>query len=155
MKQSLLAIIFVFALVPSASPQNKPLMPKHATGTFDVKVTPQPPDETPDDNSRGRMLLEKQIHGDLEGVSKGQMLTGMGDAGSAVYVAIERITGTLHGHKGSFMLHHTGIATSAGQQLTITVIPDSGSDELNGIKGTMTITITGKQHFYDFEYTLP
>lgn len=127
---------------------------RHATGTFDVKLTPQAPDDTPEDKERGRMLLDKQFHGDIEGISKGQMLTGGTDS-AAVYVAIERITGSLHGRKGSFLLHHTGIATKGGQQLTISVVPESGRGELTGISGTMTIVISGGVHRYEFAYLLP
>ena len=120
-----------------------------ATGTFDVKITPQT-DEAP-----GRMLIEKQFDGDLEGTGKGQMLTAMNDAKeSGVYVAIEQVTGSLHGRTGSFALHHTGIMNRGQQQLTITVVPDSGTGDLEGIAGKLEIEITVGKHFYTFEYTL-
>lgn len=128
-------------------------MSKRATGTFEVKVTPQ------DDKSAdglGRMMIAKQIHGDFEGTSTGQMLTSMTKTqGSAAYVAIERLTGTLHGRTGSFDLHHVGIMTRGTQQLTITVVPDSGTDQLAGITGTMTIKIADGKHSYEFDYSLP
>jgi uncharacterized protein DUF3224 len=102
------------------------------------------------------MSGDKQFHGDLEGTSKVQMLTAMTDVkGSAGYVAIERVTGTLHGHTGSFVLQHSGSSNRGATQLSITVVPDSGTGQLVGITGKMTITITDGKHSYDFEYTLP
>jgi hypothetical protein len=129
-------------------------MTNHATGTFEVKVIPQSDDKS--DASLGRMSLEKQIHGDLEGTSKGQMLTAATDVkGSAGYVAIERITGTLKGRSGSFVLQHIGTMTRGIPSMTITVVPDSGTGQLAGLTGTMKITITDGKHSYDFDYTLP
>ena len=130
-------------------------MTMHAHGSFDVKIIPQPPEDTNDANL-GRMLLDKQFHGDLEAASKGQMLTGMSDVkGSGAYVAIERVTGTLHGREGSFILHHLGLMVRGVPQLTITVVPDSGRGELTGIEGSMIITIADGKHGYDFAYSLP
>jgi hypothetical protein len=129
-------------------------MIQHATGPFDVKMIPQD-DKAVDGVTR--MLIDKQYHGDLEGAAKGQMLTGgMSADKSGAYVAIEKFTGTLHGRTGSFVLHHTGIMTRGKPDLTILVAPDSGSGQLAGISGKMTIIIApdGK-HSYDFEYTLP
>ena len=83
------------------------------------------------------------------------MLTTGTPSGSAVYVAIERVTGTLHGHKGSFALHHRGIMTRGQPELTIAVVPDSGTDDLAGISGNLSIEILDKKHFYSFDYTLP
>jgi hypothetical protein len=132
--------------------------PRHATGTFDVKLTALGTADSADtagSKSLGRMAVAKQIHGDLEGTSTGEMLTAFTSVkGSAVYVAIERVSGTLHGRRGTFVLHHTGIMTRGAQQLTITVVPDSGTDELTGLAGKMTIKIENGEHFYDFEYTL-
>jgi hypothetical protein len=114
----------------------------HAQGTFDVKLTPQLPEDKSEGLTLGRMLIDKQFHGDLEAVSKGQMLTGMTAVqGSGAYVAIERVTGTLNGHQGSFILHHLGIMLRGAPQLTVTVVPDSGTGELVGIAGAMTIII--------------
>ena len=129
-------------------------MTSHATGPFDVKMTPQD-DKAGDGISR--MLLDKQYHGDLEGTAKGQMLTGGITANkSGAYVAIEKFTGTLHGRSGSFVLHHTGIMTRGKPDLTILVAPDSGTGQLAGITGKMTINIAADgKHSYDFEYTLP
>jgi hypothetical protein len=139
---------------PSANPKEAP-MPPHATGPFDVKVTPL--DDKSDDPLLARMTLDKQYHGDLEAVGKGQMLTaGSAVKGSGAYVAIEKVTGILHGRSGSFVLQHTGTMTQGSPQLTITVVPDSGTGQLAGITGKMTINIAaGGQHSYDFEYTLP
>lgn len=127
----------------------------HATGTFDVKVTPQTDDKG--DPALGRMTIDKQFHGDLEGTSKGQMLTGMTEVkGSAGYVAIEKVTGTLKGRSGSFILQHTGIMNRNVPQLTITVVPDSGTGQLAGLTGKLTINIAADgKHSYEFEYTLP
>lgn len=103
------------------------------------------------------MILDKQYHGDLEAAGKGQMLTaGTGVKGSGAYVAIERVTGTLQGRSGSFTLQHSGIMTHGVPQLMIAVVPDSGTDQLAGIAGKMTINIAAEgKHSYDFEYTLP
>jgi len=102
------------------------------------------------------MSFDKQFHGDLEGTSKGQMLTaGSVAKGSAGYVAIEKVTGTLKGRSGTFIFQHSGTIAHGTQQLNITVVPDSGTDQLTGIAGTMTIQIADGKHSYDFEYTLP
>ena len=103
----------------------------------------------------GRMSLDKLFHGDLEATGKGEMLTAGTDTGSAGYVAIERVTGTLQGRSGSFALMHVGTMTRDAQQLSITVVPDSGAGQLVGIAGKLAITIDDGKHFYDFEYTLP
>ena len=136
------------------SNKKEPSMSQHATGTFEVTLTPQ--DDKSDDKSMGRMTAEKQWHGDLEGTSKGQMLTG-GDVqtGSAGYVAIEKFTGSLKGRKGTFILQHSATMTRGKGDLTITVVPDSGTDELKEISGKLTIKIENGKHSYDFEYTLP
>ena len=103
------------------------------------------------------MSLDKQYHGDLEATSKGEMLATSPDArGSGVYVALERVTGTLKGRSGSFVLHHTGIMNRGVPSLIIEVVPDSGTDQLAGLTGKMIINIAaGGKHSYDFEYTLP
>jgi hypothetical protein len=133
----------------------EPIVTTRATGTFDVKLTPQPSDTPAEGSPLGRMKIDKQFHGDLEGTSKGEMLTaGTAIKNSAAYVAVERVTGTLHGRKGTFALHHTGIMNRGQPSLTITVVPDSGTGELTGIAGTMSIDITNGNHSYVFEYTL-
>ena len=126
-----------------------------ASGTFEVKLTPQAADGRPEGELLGRMAIDKQFRGDLEGSSRGEMLTaGTGVKGSAGYVAIERVTGTLHGRSGSFVLQHNGIMTRGAPQLTITVVPDSGTGDLTGLAGRMTIEINKGAHSYGFEYTL-
>ena len=127
----------------------------HASGTFEVKLVPQTDDKS-GDAKLGRMTIDKQFHGDLEGTSKGQMLTGMTDVkGSAGYVAIEKVSGTLKGRAGTFMLQHTGTMNRGVPQLTITVVPDSGTGQLAGITGNFKVIIADGKHSYEFEYTLP
>lgn len=127
----------------------------HATGPFEVTITPQPADDYADGNSLARLTIDKQFHGDLEATSKGQMLSAMGSVkGSAGYVAIERVTGTLGGRRGSFVLQHDGSMNRGAPTLVITVVADSGTDELGGLAGTMVIDITNGKHTYAFEYTL-
>jgi hypothetical protein len=130
-------------------------MMTHANGIFEVKVTPQPPEDAAAGAAIGRMLLDKQFHGDLEATSQGQMLAAGTDVkGSAGYVALERVTGTLHGRSGAFILQHSGTMNRGTPQLTITVVPDSGTGGLAGLAGSMTIEIAGGKHSYGFEYTL-
>jgi hypothetical protein len=128
----------------------------HAAGPFDVKITPQNDDSG--DPLLNRMTLEKQYHDDLAATGTGQMLTaGTEVKGSGAYVAIERVTGTLKGRSGTFVLQHTGtMAQDAPPQLTIVVVPDSGTGQLKGLTGKMTIIIAADgKHSYDLEYTLP
>lgn len=128
----------------------------HASGTFEVKLTPQPADAYADGGSLGRLTIDKQFHGDLEATSQGQMLSAMTPVqGSAGYVAIERVSGTLAGRRGTFVLQHTGTMTRGAPQLAVSVVPDSGTGELAGLSGTMTIDATGGRHAYEFTYTLP
>ncbi len=125
-----------------------------ATGTFEVKLNPASNDKS-EDTTLGRMTIDKQFHGDLEGTSKGEMLSaGTSVKGSAGYVAIERFSGTLNGRRGTFVLQHSGTMTRGAPQLTITVVPDSGTGQLVGLAGKMGITIADGKHSYDFEYTL-
>ena len=127
----------------------------HARGTFEVRITPLPVDDYTDATSLGRMTIDKQFSGDMTGIGKGQMLTGMsGVKGSAAYSAIERFIGTVAGKHGTFVMQHTGIMTRGAQSLLITIVPDSGTEELTGISGTLAIIIEGKQHSYDLEYTI-
>jgi hypothetical protein len=126
-----------------------------ATGTFDVQLHPLPTEEIPAEAMLGRMSIDKQFHGDLDATSKGQMLTaGTYTSGSAVYVAVERVTGTLGGKAGSFALHHTGLMDRGKASLAISVVPDSGTGELAGISGTVTITVADGQHQYAFDYSI-
>jgi hypothetical protein len=136
--------------------QKGSVMTTHATGSFEVKLTPQPSEGKTEDAGLGRMTIDKQFHGDLEATSKGQMLSaGTPVKGSAGYVAIERVTGTLHGRTGSFILQHTGTINRGTPQLSVTVVPDSATGQLVGLSGSMNIIITDGKHSYDFAYTLP
>jgi len=131
-------------------------MTQHATGPFDVKLTPLDPAFKTEDTSIARMSIDKQFHGDLEAISKGEMLSaGTSVKGSAGYVAIERVSGSLHGRTGSFILQHNATMTRGTPQLNIIVVPDSGTGQLQGLTGTMNIIITNGKHSYDFAYTLP
>ena len=126
-----------------------------ARGPFEVKVTPQAPDGD-SDPTLGRFVLDKRFHGELEATSRGEMLTASTEtAGSAGYVAVERVTGTLQDRAGSFSLQHSGTMTRGTPRLSITVVPDSGTGALAGLAGEMAIEITDGKHFYDLEYTLP
>ena len=127
----------------------------HASGTFEVRFTPQTSDGSADLIVR-RLSIEKQFHGDLEATSRGAMLTiSTTVTGSAGYVAIEQVSGTLIGRTGAFVLQHNGIMDRGTPHLTIALVPDSGTGELAGLTGTMTIKITDGKHFYEFEYELP
>lgn len=129
---------------------------QHAAGPFDVTVTPQGQPEVGNGVTTGRMMIDKRYHGALEGSGVGEMLSAMTTTeGSAGYVAIERVTGKLHGRSGSFVVQHSGTMARGAQALSITVVPDSGSGELAGIAGTMRIRIEERQHFYEFDYVLP
>jgi hypothetical protein len=132
-----------------------------ATGTFDVELTPEASDEAEGadgapGSTLGRMAMSKRFHGDLEGTSRGEMLTAMTPVeGSAGYVAIERVTGVLQGRSGTFVLQHTGTMADGEQHLSITIVPGSGTGELVGIAGSMSITIADGVHSYELAYTLP
>jgi hypothetical protein len=127
-----------------------------ANGTFEVKLSPQKPDNPAAENANlGRMSIDKKFSGDLEGTSQGEMLSAMSAVkGSAGYVALERVTGTLHGRKGSFVLQHNGTMTRGAPALSICVVPDSGEGDLAGLTGKLTIRIEGGKHFYEFDYSL-
>jgi hypothetical protein len=130
-------------------------MNRIAKGTFEVRMSPAGPDGAAADPSLGRMMLDKDFHGDLEGTSQGQMLfAGTAVEGSAGYVAIERVNGTLHGRAGSFVLQHNGVMTRGVGELTIRVVPDSGTGELEGLAGQMVINVEGEGHFFEMEYAL-
>lgn len=131
-------------------------MPAKVRGPFDVKLTPQPSNIEHPDPTLGRMTIAKTYHGDLEGTGVGEMLTAMTPVkGSAVYVAVERVTGTLQGRRGAFTIHHEGIMTRGTPALSVRVVPDSGEGDLAGIAGTMKIHVESDGHSYEFEYTLP
>jgi hypothetical protein len=127
------------------------------SGPFEVKIVPQKPDNPPAQAANlGRMSIDKQFHGALEAASQGEMLSVMSETkGSGGYVALERVTGTLDGKRGGFVLQHNATMNRGVPQLNIIVVPDSGSDELAGLAGTMNIRIeAGGKHFYEFDYTL-
>jgi hypothetical protein len=130
-------------------------MTMHASGTFDVKLTPQAAEDG--DGGLGRMSIDKKFDGDLDGTSKGFMLASAATVvkGSGGYVAMERVTGTLKGRTGNFVLQHSGTMTRGAPQLSVTVVPDSGIGQLEGLTGTMNIKIDSGKHSYEFEYTLP
>jgi Protein of unknown function (DUF3224) len=141
--------------VPSIAQKEKTVS-EHAAGPFDVKVEAQGEADKGDGSTLGRYSLDKQYHGDLEGTAKGTMLTaGTEVKGSAGYVAMERVTGTLKGRSGSFVLQHSATMTHGEPQLSITVVPDSGSGQLVGITGKMNIIVAAGKHSYEFEYSLP
>ena len=126
----------------------------HATGSFEVKLNPL--ETCAKAATLGRMSLDKQFRGALEATSEGEMLSAATAVkGSAGYVAIEHVNGTLDGRSGTFILQHSGTMTRGAPQLSITVVPDSGTGQLTGLAGKMTINIVDKNHFYDFEYDLP
>jgi hypothetical protein len=150
----LAAAAFTLALAAQASTaQPKEIPMHHAHGTFTVDVQPLTPAPA---EGLNRYSIDKQLHGDLEAASKGEMFTG-GDPkqGAAGYVAIEVITGKLAGKHGSFALQHFATLDQNGPEMQVIVVPGSGTGELKGIAGTFTIHLENGQHSYDFEYTLP
>ena len=152
--RSLISFLAVGMLSLGALAQQKESPVKHhAQGTFTVKVVPLTPAPA---EGLGRFSIDKEIHGDLEAMSKGEMFSG-GDykLGAAGYVAIEVVTGTLAGKKGSFALQQMATMDASGQKMQVVVVPGSGTGELKGIAGTFTITIADGKHSYDLEYTLP
>jgi hypothetical protein len=131
-------------------------MTQRATGPFEVKLVPIDPAFKTEDNSMGRMSIEKQFHGDLEATSKGEMLTaGTAVKGSAGYVAMERVSGSLNGRTGTFILQHNATMNRGVPLLNIIVVPDSGTGQLAGLSGSMNIQIAAGKHSYEFAYSLP
>lgn len=150
-----ICVVLILSSSPIPAQQKEATTTQHAAGTFEVQLTPQPPSD-PNDKSIGHMSGEKQFHGDLEGTSKVEMLSaGSPQKGSAGYVAMERVTGTLKGRSGTFVLQHSGTMNHGALELSVTVVPDSGTGQLAGLIGKMAINIVNGKHFYDFEYTLP
>jgi hypothetical protein len=148
--------IFVLLVSTLRAAQKETPMPHHATGTFEVKLTPLDPAFKSEDNSIGRYSIDKQFHGALEGTSKGEILSGGGTVkGSGGYVAIERVTGTLDGRTGTFILQHNGTMQGGVFHLNVIVIPDSATTQLTGLQGSMDIIIKDGKHSYEFTYTLP
>ena len=131
-------------------------MSEIAKGEFVVKLSPLAFEGQADGSKIGRMSIDKTISGDLVATTKGQMLSALTEVkGSAGYVAIERVEGTLKGKKGSFVLQHTGTMSQGSPSLSVTVVPDSGTGELIGLAGQFNIIIAGGKHSYEFKYTLP
>jgi hypothetical protein len=122
-------------------------------GEFDVKMAPQPADDAA--GPMGRFLLDKQYRGDLDGASRGQMVAFRSATdGSAGYVAMEQVTGTLAGRAGTFVLQHSSTMSRGAAIQNITVVPDSGTGELTGLSGSMTIDVVDKKHFYELTYEM-
>lgn len=145
-----LSLLSLTLLTASAEEKGKP-MSQRASGSFEVKLEPMTSEAFP------RLSAKKQIRGDLEGTSTGEMMSVEGTVeGSGAYAAIERVTGTLHGRKGSFALVHSGTMRRGGEfSMIIRIVPDSGTGELTGISGSMEIVIEGRDHFYKLDYVLP
>ena len=147
--------MLAFAQTPGSVAKGKAVSDQ-ARGPFEVKLKPMPVEGEPEGGLLARMSIDKQFHGDLEAVSKGEMLSaGTAVKGSAGYVAMERVSGKLHGRNGTFVLQHTGTLTRGAPQLSVTVVPDSGTGELVGLAGKMNIDIADGKHSYEFNYTLP
>jgi Protein of unknown function (DUF3224) len=151
---------FAIQTHPQAPPakllRKDPVMTRRAEGTFDVKTTPIAADDATMGTLIGRYSLVKQYHGDLDAASKGEMLSaGEPSSGNAGYVAIEQVTGTLNGHTGSFALQHIGTMENGSYKLSVVVVPGSGTAQLTGISGTLTIVIANGKHSYVFDYSLP
>jgi Protein of unknown function (DUF3224) len=151
-----LALALAATFGAAATAQEKGTTMRHAKGEFEVKVTPLALAGPAEDPKLARLAIEKTFHGPLAATGRGQMLTSDSEVkGSAVYVAVERVTGILDGKKGTFALHHRGVMTRGEPLLSVLVVPDSGTGELAGLTGTLHIIIEGGKHFYDFEYELP
>jgi len=155
-----LLMISLAAAASAASPTTpttiKEAVTMHASGTFDVKITPQAATPGIEPARLGRMTIDKQFHGDLEAASLGEMLSVRTETpGSAGYVALERVTGALQGRQGSFVLQHSGTMNRGAPTLVLTVVPDSGSGELAGLSGSMAIVIEQGKHSYTMDYQLP
>ena len=139
--------------IPLPTQAQEPAM-SHARGTFDVTITPVPPVADAPAGAPGRMTLSKIFHGDIEGTAEGEMLaTLVGQSGA--YVALERVHGMVGDRAGSFALAHRGVMNEGAQELSISIVPGSGTGELAGISGTFHLTIEGGEHRYDLEYSLP
>jgi hypothetical protein len=153
MKRITIAVLLAGSLMAAtaAAEEKRTSMNERASGTFEVKVAP-----VAEEGRFPRMTLDKRFSGELEGTSSGEMMSVEGTVeGSAAYVAIERVTGTLRGRKGSFALVHNGTMRKGGDfRLEIKVVPDSGTGELKGLTGTMKIIIEGGKHSYQFDYTI-
>lgn len=150
----LLAVLAGPALADEKAPE-KQKMSHQAKGTFDVKLAPLAFEGQPEGGEMGRMSLAKTFQGDLTGTGAGQMLFGGVGKGTGVYVAIEKVEGTLNGKTGTFQLYHRGVMRSGQPDLEVLVVPDSGTGELAGLEGTLKIIIADGKHSYELDYTLP
>ena len=139
---------------PNPTPREETKM-EHARGEFDVKVNPLPLAGPAEEETVRRMSREKEFIWEVVVTGKRQMLTAGAAEGSGVYVAIETVSATLAGRKGTFALYHRGVMRRGTPELAVLVVPDSGTGELAGISGALNIIIEGKKHFYDLEYSLP
>ena len=128
---------------------------RQANGPFDIELTPQVLSSTAEASGLGRMALEKRFHGELEAESRGEMLAFRGALGSAGYVAMETVSGQLHGREGSFVLQHSSTMTRGVPVQAVFVVPDSGTGQLTGLSGQMTITVQEGRHSYRLDYSLP
>jgi hypothetical protein len=159
MKATIRFLLALAACLPVAALAQTPKepAPMHAIGNFDVKIQPQTPDNPQATASGlGRLSLDKQFHGDLDAIGQGEMLAAGDGTTSGAYVALEKVTGQLHGRSGSFALVHRALMVDGmPQEWTVVVVPGSGTGELAGLGGSMTITIAGGKHSYDLSYTLP
>jgi Protein of unknown function (DUF3224) len=145
-----------FLALLSMQLKTEAIMTIRASGTFQVKIVPLALDDKAADATLGRLSIDKTFLGDLDATSKGEMLSaGTAVKGSAGYVAIERVSGALNGRAGTFVLQHSGTMNRGEPQLTVTIVPDSGTGQLAGLAGRMTIKIEAKAHVYELEYTLP
>lgn len=151
MRLSVAFFALILATSAVAGSEKESLM-LHAAGAFDVSLKTV----SAADEALMRMSIDKQFHGDLEGESVGQMMAGGNEAnGARVYVALETVTGTLKGRKGSFILAHRGTMSANGQNLSVIIVPESGTEQLSGIAGSLDIDIRDGKHFYTMDYTLP
>ena len=160
--RSTISVVMLAAVAIAAQAQFTPpstkasVMNEVAKGDFVVKLLPLAFEGQQDGSKIGRMSIDKTISGDLVATTKGQMLSAMTEVkGSAGYVAIESVEGALKGRKGTFVLQHTGTMSQGSPSLSVTVVPDSGTDELVGLAGQFNIVIAAGKHSYEFKYALP
>ncbi len=152
MHQKYAAALSACAMLSIMNTADAATMPDHiATGTFEIALTPDPSAAGPVQH----LTFTKTFHGALEATSAGHMLgVHTPVKGSAAYVVLEQVTGRLDGHAGSFTLQHSGTMAGGTSSMTVTVVPDSGTDSLKGLTGAMTIDVTGGQHHYTLTYHL-
>jgi hypothetical protein len=159
MRRPLLSLLlhssFAAVAAPATPVEDSIAMYQQASGRFEVGITRESEDAS-ESTTLARSRLDKRYHGGLDANATGEMLTAVtATQGSAGYVAIERVTGSLDGRAGSFVLQHSGRMSRGAQHLDLFVVPDSGSGALTGLEGRMRIRIEDGQHFYDLEYRLP